>query len=55
VIRAVGYLATELFWTAIHRLLDKRATWDHADDDQTSPSNVARWVDQHKRPPEEVS
>jgi hypothetical protein len=51
VIRAVGYLLSELFWTLVHRLLDPYATWDH-EDDRTTPQNVADWVGEH-RPPSE--
>jgi hypothetical protein len=50
-IRAVGYLAAELFWTVVHRVFDPYATRDREDDDQTSPLNIQRWVGGHQQPP----
>jgi len=51
VIRAVGYLLAEAMWSLVHRLFDKHATWDHADDDRTTADGIARWVGDHKHPP----
>jgi hypothetical protein len=50
VIRALGYLATEAFWTVVHRLLDKRATWDHDDDPAADTAARTAWVRDHRRP-----
>jgi hypothetical protein len=52
VIRAVGYLLAEVFWTVVHRVLDPYATWDHEEDDRTTPRNVAGWIGDHRTPHE---
>jgi len=52
VIRVVGYLLTEALWSLVHRLLDKRVTWDHEDDDRTTQDAFAAFVAKSKHPPE---
>ena len=51
-IRAIGYLLSELLWTLVHKVLDPYATWN-PDDDRTTPQNIATWVEGHKHPPDE--
>jgi hypothetical protein len=51
VIRAIGYLIAELAWSLVDRLLYKRATWDHEEDDRTTPDAFGEWVGKHKHPP----
>jgi len=50
-IRALGYLVSELLWTLVHKVLDPYATWN-PDDDRTTPQNIAQWVGENKPPPE---
>jgi hypothetical protein len=52
VIRAVGYLLAEAFWTVVHRVLDPYATWDHEDDADSTADTDARtaWVRENRRP-----
>jgi hypothetical protein len=48
VIRAIFHLLGELAWSFVHRVLDPYATWDHEEDDRTTPRNVADWIGDHK-------
>jgi hypothetical protein len=51
VIRAVGFLLAEAFWTVVHRVLDPYATRDH-DDDRTTTDAFKEFVEKHKHPPD---
>ena len=53
-IRAIGYLLAELFWSLVHRVFDKHATWDHGDDPDPAGDTAARtrWVDEQRRRPD---
>jgi hypothetical protein len=48
-IRAIGYLASEVFWTLVFRIAPQRFEQD--DDPQTTAEQVAartRWINDHR-------